>query len=210
MSDNDEGFQALLRRVREGCPDAARQLTETYGPSILIVIRARLKANLRGLLDSDDFVQDVWGDFFSRWATRTEFESPRQLVAFLRQLAAHRVAQMYRHHFRRQKRDRNREQPLEGVTGPDKQALAAAVPSPEAGAIAHEEWERLLRGQPAVYRQILDLLGAGHAPAEVAAQLGLSERTVRRLRERVVVRIEPAAGEGSSAHPCAGNPAGAC
>jgi RNA polymerase sigma factor (sigma-70 family) len=68
-------------------------------------------------------------------------------------------------------------------------ALPGRQPTPSQLLIAEEEWRRLLLGLPPHHRQMLVLLRQGHTQEEVARQLGFNEKTVRRVLERALDRL---------------------
>jgi DNA-binding NarL/FixJ family response regulator len=52
-------------------------------------------------------------------------------------------------------------------------------------AVAKEQWQLLVQEKPDYQRRILMLLNQGSTHAEIAQQLGLNEKTVRRLVQRL-------------------------
>ena len=52
-------------------------------------------------------------------------------------------------------------------------------------AMAREEWQLLLAGQPEHYQEILLALRDGRTQQDVARQLGVNERTVRRVLRKL-------------------------
>jgi RNA polymerase sigma-70 factor (ECF subfamily) len=184
MPEAQSDFASLMKRVLGGCPQAARELTERYGSALLRAVRYHLSDQLRSKFDSRDFVQDVWASFFAGLPAGGEFREPTQLVAFLARLAANKVIDATRQRLQSQKFNVNREQYLEETPGAAS-ALIARQPTPSEVAMGREEWERLLESQPPVYRCILGLLHDGKSPAAAAAELRVSERTVRRVAGRV-------------------------
>src|SRR5438067_2760232 len=148
MPDNDADFLALMERVLAGSPEAAREFTELYGPSLLRAVRLRLNRNLRPKFDSLDFVQDIWASFFTDLPRGRSFRSPAELVAFLTSLARNKVVDAVRHRLQGQKYNVNREQALEDLFEDDRTALVAQQPTPSEVAMGREEWERLLQRQP--------------------------------------------------------------
>lgn len=52
--------------------------------------------------------------------------------------------------------------------------------------MADELWERLLQGEPMRNRRIIELRRAGHTHKEIARELGLNEKTVRRTIRRIL------------------------
>jgi len=78
MSDDSRQhhFQALLRQVQHGSPEAARELYDTYVNHVLRGVRVRLWHRMRSKYDSQDFVQQVWASFFDEPERLPDFESP--------------------------------------------------------------------------------------------------------------------------------------
>jgi RNA polymerase sigma factor (sigma-70 family) len=186
MTDEATDFRRLMDRVRTGCPDAARELFDKYGGHVRRVVRRRLHQRLRPQFDSTDFTQAVWASFFATPAERFAFDTPDALVAFLAGMAVHKVTDAYRRRVRTAKCNARREEPMptDGVGGADaprdrRQPTASQV------AVANEEWERLLEGQPAHYRLALELLRRGFTQAETAARLGMDPKQIRRLLQRL-------------------------
>ena len=189
MHDTDDDFTALMERVRQGCPDAIRKMLDRYGGYIRQVVRQRLHQRMRTQFDSLDFQQDVWASFFGGDPNRYQFDCPQALVRYLSEMAHNKVVEMFRQQLLSPKRDLNRERSLDRLhfeeVAPE---VAARYPSPSQVAMANERWQHLLAQQPPHYRRILELLRQGHTHAEIAQQLDLDPRTVRRflnaLKER--------------------------
>ena len=181
-------FSAMMERIREGSSIASQELVTKYGSHILRVVRQRLDKALRPKFDSQDFVQEVWASFFAFRPERIAFDQPGKLVAFLTEMAQNKVVDEIRQRLQLQKHNINREYSLEQTRPSPADALVNHGPSPEEIAIAREEWECLLRNQPTQYRRILELLHSGLTHEEVAHELGLNEKTVRRLLGKLSAR----------------------
>lgn len=83
MSQDDD-FAELIRRIRRGDAQAARELIHRYEPAIRREARLRLGPSLRPLFDSMDLCQSVLGSFFVRVAAgQYELESPAGLMKLL-------------------------------------------------------------------------------------------------------------------------------
>jgi RNA polymerase sigma factor (sigma-70 family) len=181
MTDSKQEFQQLLEGVREGDDDAARALVERYGPHVLRVVRRKLDKRLRSKFDSADFLQAVWASFFAIPDQKFTFNESGALVAFLVTLARNKVVEAVRQRLQTQKHDVHREESLD-APGPHEEAhLPGREPTPSAIAIAREEWQRVLQKQPAHYQCILHSRREGQSPRQIAEELGVSERTVRRV-----------------------------
>jgi len=190
MPDDQQGLKLLMARIRDGDQDAVRELLDTYGAFLLHVIRRRLNALLRTQFDSADFVQAVWASFFAGRLADRDFASPEDLINFLAGLARHKVCDAARQRLKTDKRNLYRAHSLDGSAA----ALAGREPSrqptPSQVAMAEEQWDRLLDGQPEHHRRILQLLREGHTQQEVAAELRLNEKTIRRVVGLAVLRLK--------------------
>jgi RNA polymerase sigma-70 factor (ECF subfamily) len=171
-----------MDRVREGSPEASRELYDRYGHHILRVVRRKLHSKLRPKFDSLDFVQDVWASFFAAEPhEQKRFETPSALCAYLAQVASNKVADAFRMRLQRQKYNVNRENSLDGSAAFHAQTLIGPDPTGSQLAVANETYDRLTQGQPAHHGRILELLHQGHSHLEIATALGVNEKTIRRL-----------------------------
>jgi RNA polymerase sigma-70 factor (ECF subfamily) len=176
----DTAFTRLLAQVQAGDEDAARQVCERYGPHIIRAVRRRLHARLRSKFDSTDFSQDVWASFFTKVVEKCDLDNPEDLIRLLTAMARNKVLLALRARTRRQKRDIQREVSLEDKPGGGSK-LAAVQQTPSQIAMGEEAWHQLLAKQPPVTRRILLLLRRGYSHERIAAELGISLRTVQRL-----------------------------
>ena len=183
--DARTNFTRLLEDVQAGRPGAARQLYEEYGPYILRAVRRRLHSRLRTQFDSIDFTQDVWASFFTHAADKYVLTSPGQLVRLLTTMARNKVVQTGRALTQRQKQNVFRETSLEqqlesGANITSRQATPSQI------VMAEEAWDRLLAQQRPVHRRILLLLREGQTDETIAANLGLSVKTVQRVTRKLL------------------------
>jgi RNA polymerase sigma factor (sigma-70 family) len=181
MVPNEQDFRALLDRLRDGDQSAARELVERYGAYLLYVIRRRLHHRLRRQFDSQDFVQDVWASFFASPPDKDIFETPDQFINFLQRLASNKTAEAARNRLQGKTRNIARE---ERSLDKYDEELLSRNPTPSTIAMSREEWARLLGGLPRLYRHILIRRREGQTCAQIALELCLSERTVRRVTDK--------------------------
>jgi RNA polymerase sigma factor (sigma-70 family) len=186
MTDGDppheEGeLRQFLARIRDGDEDAARQLLRRYEAKVRLVVRRQLPRLLRSRFDSHDFVQSVWGSFFRRVKTSpAELEGTDNLIGFLARAARNKVIDEYRRASSR-KQDKRREESM--WDGSEPRELADGSDTPIEVAEASEAFSRLRDLVPEDRRAILDLKAEGLSTVDIAARLGLGERTVRRVIE---------------------------
>lgn len=183
-------FQALLSRVRQGSEGAAWELVEHYGSHVRAVVRRRMHPELRGFLDSADFVQSVWGSLFRMGPRLNTIERPEELVALLAQMASNKVIDEVRRRTRTAKNQAAAHVTGAALDGGQSVTQRHTPATPSQVAIARERWDRWLAEEPPLCKQMLQLRLAGSTYLEIAEKLGISERTVRRTIARLVERDE--------------------
>jgi RNA polymerase sigma factor (sigma-70 family) len=194
MDEAIRDFERLMERVRSGCPEAARELFDLYGPAVRVVVRRKLLRPMRRQYDSTDFTQSVWASFFRTPADQYEFPTPEALVAFLSRVASNKVMETTRQKLGTQRCNLRREQSLDaphpeqgGAVG---EAVPARVATPSQYAIADERWENLTQGLPPPHRRVLELLRDGYQAKDIAHRLGIHEKVIQRLRDRLRRHLE--------------------
>lgn len=176
-------FNRLIAKIQAGDAEAARRLYEEYGAYLVHAVRARLHRRLRSKFDSIDFTQDVWGSFFTRVVDKYKLNKPEDLIQLLTTMARNKVIRVARAQTARRKRDIGREAYFEESPHARKALAGGATPSQIV--MGEEAWTRLLAAQPPVYRRILLLLRDGVAHETIAAELGVTLRTVQRVIRKV-------------------------
>jgi RNA polymerase sigma-70 factor (ECF subfamily) len=142
-----------------------------------------LSQELRPKFDSIDFVQSVWLSFFANRSQICDFGQPEQLIAFLATMARNKVVTEVRRRLYTEKHNIRREQSL-AASGTEDLPSRGATPSEFA--MAHERWNSLVSGQPDHYRAILHMKYSGATNREIADRLGLNEKTIRRVIEKLL------------------------
>jgi RNA polymerase sigma-70 factor (ECF subfamily) len=185
-------FPQLMRELQEGSDAAAMQLIELYGPHVCRVVRRRLARELRPRFDSGDFVQAVWASFFANRDRVAEFESPGRLVAYLAGIASKKVIDEVRRRMMHQRENIHREVRLAEFSR-ESAAPGANLPGREATpsqyAVAEEQRENLFLDQPSHHRKIVEMRLEGSRFVEIAKKLGVAERTVRRVMDKLSKRV---------------------
>lgn len=193
MELSKEQLVKLLDEAASGSEEAARQLTEHYGPFLRHAVRRWLHKRMRTQFDSLDFVQDVWASFFARDFDKNAFREPAQLVAFLRLMARNKVVAAFRRGLQSKKSNVNREQSLQEAEETRGFQLVDKRQQPPSRIVSGcEEWEKFLRNQLPAYREILRRYGEGRDVTAISQELNVSERTVQRVLKRVLAQFAPA------------------
>ena len=190
MVDEASEFASLMKRVQEGSQEAAWELLETYGSHLQRYVRRSLNREMRSKFDSVDFVQVVWASFFREPDKIRRLNTPAELMAYLSALARNKVITEVRRRLQSQKHDVRREVRFDAVVEEDRSNLASRDPTPSAVAIFRERWQRLMHGQTANVQRVVELRFQGLTYDEIAAHLGIHERTARKAIEKLTEQFE--------------------
>jgi RNA polymerase sigma factor (sigma-70 family) len=140
---------------------------------------------LRPAFDSLDFTQMVWAAFFQNNAALPTFREPHDLFCYLAALARNKVVDMHRHQFRARRSSGAPAMSLEQLPEHDRaQPLRAPDPTPSQLASAREQWTHLMLRQSERDRRIVRLRAEGATLQDISQQVGIHERTVRKVLKR--------------------------
>jgi RNA polymerase sigma-70 factor (ECF subfamily) len=179
-----------MARLRDGDPDAAREVCRRFGDDIRVVIRRHLDAGLRTQFDSVDFAQDVWATLLTAPPGQYVFETPAALRAFLARVARDKVIDAARHWSAARAGGPRVTTAAEGrQTALDE--VPSSAPQPSELAIAGELWEQLLSLIPASHRMVAERMREGYTYDEIASMTRISTRTIRRISQRLKELARP-------------------
>ena len=189
----DIDFADLIARVKAGDEAAIATLIERFGPEVRIMVRSRLPDKLRGQFDTMDFAQVVWSSVVADCRDRAEpFDEPKHLIGFLSGVIKNKVAHEHRRLTRTRKYDVAREEPLYVRRG-DREVpreVSAPDPTPSEYAQADDRLDQLTRGRTPQEVRIIDLRLDGRTYDEIALELGMNEKAVRRVIDSIRERME--------------------
>jgi RNA polymerase sigma-70 factor (ECF subfamily) len=190
-----------LAAAAAGSVEALGQLFEACRPYLLLVANAEVGTDLQAKVAPSDLVQQTFLEGqrdFAGFRGRTEAD----LLAWLRQILLHNVANVRRHYRATDMRQVGREVPVT-VAGP----LSDGQPSPSSLVAAREEDTALrqaLADLPADHRDVLRLRQDDQSFEEIGRQLGRSAEAARKLWARAVDRLSKvlsAEHESRGRHP---------
>ena len=182
MTDELTEFRNTLKQLRDGNQEAAWRLTELFAPHVIRVIKKRKQGMPASKVGTSDFMQMVWQSFFEEREQFERIRTPDDLVRLLVTMARNKVVDEARRQYQTEKYNVLREQPLPGHDASD---LADQRSLPEIVAMARECWEQIMTGQPDRNRRIVELRLEGQNYVDIAADLGIHERTVRKVIEEL-------------------------
>ena len=197
MSDPIEAA-GLLAEVKTGDQQAATDLFQRFANRLVGLARSRLDVDLRRKVDPEDIVQSVFGSFFRRHgAGEVDVQSWESLWSLLTVITVHKCGHQIRY-YRAAKRDAALEQAPVQFT--EDSAIhweaVARDPSPSQAAMLTEAVDELMRSLDERERQMLTLSLQGYRVEEISDQVGRSERTVRRVLQRIRGQLENQCANG--------------
>ena len=188
----DDQSANLLDRWRGGDQQAAEALFQRYVQRLIAVARSRLSTKLSRRIDAEDVIQSAYRSFFLGVRDgRYLFERGGDLWRLLVAITLHKLQHQVEVHTAG-KRSIKRERPIDGgdvLAGIDTERLTRE-PSPLEAAAVIDELERIMRDLEPLYRRMVELRLQGHSLEEIAADTKRSERTVRRVFERIKEELE--------------------
>jgi RNA polymerase sigma-70 factor (ECF subfamily) len=174
-------------RWREGDQDAAGELFRRYADRLLALARSRLSQWLTRHIDPEDVVQSAYRSFFTgARAGRYALERSGDLWRLLVAITVHKLQHQVERHTAG-KRSVARLCSIDGdgsLLGLPAQMLARG-PSPAEAAALADTLERLITGLEPLQVRMIELRLEGHSLQEIAVAVQRSERTVRRVLDRV-------------------------
>jgi RNA polymerase sigma-70 factor, ECF subfamily len=177
--------QSLLRLWQAGDESAAREIFERYFERLLALARRRISQRLASRVDPEDVVQSAFRTFFGRYkAGQFTIQDSEDVCKLLARITVHKTLRQIAFH-KAAKRDPSQE----AGQGSDGQAQLMEVldrePTPEAVNAFVDQLDHFLKQLRPEDRQILEMRMQGYNSLEIAEKLGISDRKIRRLMERV-------------------------
>lgn len=178
----------LFARYRQGESQAADELFQRYVYRLTLLARSRLSPRLASRTDPEDVVLSAYRSFFVR-AREGKFVIVRSgdLWRLLLSITLHKLYRQARRHTA-ERRSVAREEAWDGAAG--ESPLMSREPTPEEALAAADELTALLAALDPFARRVLELRLQEESLADIAAETGRSERTVRRALEQVRARLE--------------------
>ncbi|MDG2381683.1 MAG: sigma-70 family RNA polymerase sigma factor [Pirellulaceae bacterium] len=180
----NDRFQRLIAAVRQGDQQAITILHDDYCKHVMAVVRRTLMGAIRSKYDSHDFSQVVWMALFSAPEKLDGIKNPSQLTALLTAIARNKVNDENRRQTQTQKNSVFRETSFM-TDGGRELAITSNDPTPSQFAIANETMAQCEASLSSAYQRILGMKIDGWTYHAIAGELGINERTVRRVLQRL-------------------------
>lgn len=190
---DDVDFASLIKDARLGDDAAVATLLERFEPEIRTMVRVRLPRILRNQLDSMDIVQAIWASVFANKPDEIgRFTDAGQFRGFLVGVARNKVYEEHRRRTRTKKYDLGREERLYVRRGERDipREVIAPNPTPSEEVQADDRLGQMLQGRTEEEAQVVNLRRQGLTFGEIAARLGIGEKSARRVIDSIRERME--------------------
>jgi RNA polymerase sigma factor (sigma-70 family) len=191
MSQSLDSTSQWLQALIEGDERTVCEFWDQYGPRLNRLAERHLSPRLNRRVGAEDVVQSVCRTFFRRARQEqfklTDSEALWRLLCVITLTKCRLVARFHG----RDRRELAREQPLDGGPGESLgiNDAVAAEPRPDQAVEMADVLATLLSALDPEEQQMVDLKLQEHTNGEIAQQTGCSERTVRRIFQRVQSRL---------------------
>jgi RNA polymerase sigma-70 factor (ECF subfamily) len=194
-----ESVDALVNRVLHGDRDALAAVFALHRDRLWRIVTFRLDPRMRGRIDADDVLQEVYLNAERRIQHVIE-DAPDGLFVWFRMLVTQTLAEIHRRHLGTQRRDPMREQPLAGAHPADATSFSISshlfghLTSPSQAALRKELSEQLdfaLSSMEELDREVLALRHFEElSNRETAQALGLTEQAASARYVRALTRLQ--------------------
>jgi RNA polymerase sigma-70 factor (ECF subfamily) len=178
--------RSLLQRFRRGSQDAATQLYLRYARRLHALAQSQCSRELARQVNAEEIVQSIFGSFF-RGASQGYYDVPagEELWKLFLVIALNKI-RAKANYYRSGKRDVRRAIHDERL---EDQPASRGGKNDADLAFLHVTVEEALSRLPLKYRQLVMLRIDGYEVAEIANQVGRSQRTVERLLQQARERL---------------------
>ncbi len=181
----------LVWRYRDGDDRAAAVLFTRYARRLVALAQSRLSTKMARRFDAEDVVQSVYRSFFARARDgQFDLDQDGSLWRLLAAITLNKVRQKVEFHSAGKRlvdRERSRDAAAAGTI---QHEVIDREPSPAEALSVLEEIEHLVAGLNPTQQRIVMLRLQDYGLEEIADEVQLCERTVRRVLDRVRARLQ--------------------
>ena len=186
-----DSSKILVEMLRVGNQDAAEAIFDRYVARLIALARSRLSARLSRRVDPEDVVQSAFRSFFRRaGAGDYDLSDPGDLWRLLTVITLNKLRRKAEYHSADKRNYAAERNPRVNDDGQDLFEAVSGGPSPQAELEVAEEIAVVTEGFSDEHVRMIELRLQGHKLEEIAEDLAVSERTVRRVLDRFRSRLE--------------------
>jgi len=175
----------LAELSRGGDQEAARKIVDRYLDRLVALAQRRLSPKVARRVDPEDIVQSVFRTFFTRLqAGQFQIAEQDDLCKLLMRITVYKTLRQVHHH-QAAKRDPRQETGSGHEKQEQLQDLLDREPDPETAVIFVDQLETFLGKLGSEERKILEMRLQGYSNEEIAKELKIYDRKIRRVIERV-------------------------
>lgn len=181
------GDRTLAAQCQDGNEEAFEKLYGRYADRLVRLAQSRISERLSHRIEAEDIVQSVFRTFFDRvQGEQFTFNTEDDLWKLLVAMTLNKLRNKIDWHTAA-KRDVSMERPIAGPVSSSVSAfdIDGETPSPEAVVAFIDLLEHFMRELRPSDRKVLELRLQGMTQDEISKELGCTERTVRRVLERI-------------------------
>ena len=182
-SNRDSQWDSIqsFDRFVEGHESAANEIFHRYLKRLVLLARSRLSKKLASRMDPEDVVMSAYRSFFLRARDgKFEIEKEGDLWRLLVEISLHKLYRGANYHLAAKRSVDKEVTRAEFDQAEVHTSGRGREPSPDLAVVAADELEKLMRGLQPVERDVVQLRLQGFSMTEIAKQLEISDRTVRR------------------------------
>lgn len=180
-----DGDATLMQRFREGDQDAASQLFERYVGKLVSLTQRSLSSQLGRRIDAEDVVQSAFRSFFRGTRDgRFQLESGQDLWRLLAVMTVTKLKKQVEFHTAAKRDIQMERSPAPGDPHPGYDRTIDE-PSPADSLAMVEQVERVSAQLGRDQQRIFAMRLEGFHVEEIGAAIGISERTVRRVLDKI-------------------------
>jgi RNA polymerase sigma-70 factor (ECF subfamily) len=188
VSQLSDEARLLIERWKSGDQAAAEAIYQRYARRLSALAATHMSQRLARRVGPDDIVQSVFRTFFRRSRDgQFEIDHSNSLWRLLVRITLNKIRSKVEHHHAGRRDVSMEVSPARDEFGPE---AMAHDPTPAEAAALNDEIEALLVGLEPPEPEILRLCFQGYSASEIAAQVGCSRWTVRRVLDRIGHRLE--------------------
>jgi len=180
-----DSFAQIEVMLRAGDQDAAAEVNRRFNTRLIALADARLGARLRRKEDPEDVVQSVLRTFFIRQRSgKYDLANWNSLWNLLTVITKRKCLNRVKYYLAKRRNIRVEVGDTASASGGPNEPIDRE-PTGSKTVVLEETVEQMMRRFAPDERTIIELILRGHDPLEISTRLGLSERKVKRVGNRV-------------------------